>query len=69
MIFIVCFLTVRFSCGKSLCNADVLLKGKLLSETKTAYLADFSEWATKDGLVGNYSKLTVPKANCNLPGK
>lgn len=45
-------------------KTETAVKGKVLSETKTQYTVDFSEYAQGKGYLGDYSDYVINKDNC-----
>lgn len=43
---------------------DTAVKGKVISESKTSYLVDFSEYAKLQGYSGNFNRKLVDKDTC-----
>jgi hypothetical protein len=49
-------MVVVIDCGGVNCMVDTAVKGKVLNKTSELYLVDFSDYAKKQGYIGDWSE-------------
>lgn len=55
---------VNFNDNSARCLHETAAKGYVIGEMPTQYMVDFSEYAKKQGYVGDYSGKMINKDNC-----
>lgn len=70
--FVWCMLMISLTddCTKTSCSIqETAVRGIVIQETTESYLIDFSEYAKKQGYIGNWSMLRTVSKNVCVEGK
>lgn len=64
MLNIICAISVMVNIGGIGLSSKTNLKGKIVSESRSQYLVDFSSEAKKKDFLGDYSEVLVDRDKC-----